>query len=398
MPFDQNWASGPRPVLPRISDLLGDRVTAPLLPPLIDFSQRPYPSRSHSFPMLRADRVLLQPSSPPAPCRGPTLHPIAPDNKSAYALGYPTWNQMPSPPLTVGHSSSVSSMDTDAEMRLDLSSLERTLSQGDHDFAAVAQSARNMLENSEIEPAYTQGWFQPDNEYSKRLEEKLHGMKLPDLVEAFFYRDETRALYGDRVIIPRKSAPKEQEASEFLKQEDTSHSEVSEKLNVKQESQKKHGEQEEARRNRHRSCQHDSHARCPEVAASCGAEHAKSIKETRTQAGKGPGKDEQLYAAIYTQEMAARLVQALNDRCIRAETTVRLLLQTSQQPRQNTSYDMPEADYLHFTSPRALFDKPSYVGLKRGRGDDMEDDRQRAWTRIRCDSDGSDSRGSSFTD
>jgi hypothetical protein len=289
-------------------------------------------------------------------------------------------------------------MDTDAETGLDLSSLERTLNQGDHDVAAVVQSARNMLESSEIEAAYVQGWFQPDNEYSKRLEEKLQGLKLPDLVEAFFYRDETRALYGDRVIIPRRPAPKEQEASESPKTEDASHPEASEKPNNKQESQKKHGEQEEARRNRHRSCQHDSHARCPEVAAKCGAEHARSIKETRTQAGKGPGKDEQLYAAIYTQEMAARLVQALNDRCIRAETTVRLLLQTLQSPRQNTSYDLPEADYLHYASPRATFDKPSYVGLKRGRGDDIEDGRQRAWTRIRCDSDSSDSRGSSFTD
>ncbi|OCT51547.1 hypothetical protein CLCR_08947 [Cladophialophora carrionii] len=286
-------------------------------------------------------------------------------------------------------------------MGLGLSSLERTLNQADPEIAAVVQSARNMLESSKIEPAYVQGWFRPDNEYSKRLEEKLQGMGLPELVEAFFYRNETRALYGDRVIIPRRSAPKGQEPSASRqKLEDTPYPEVSERMNYKQESQKKHGEQEEARRNRHRSCQHDSHARCPEVAAECGAEHAKSIKDTRTQAGKGPGKDEQLYAAIYTQEIAARLVQALNDRCIRAETTVRLLLQSLQPPGRNASSRAPDADYSQSASPRTSFSKPSYVGIKRRRGDDMEDSypRQRAWTRIRRDSDSFDSRSSSTTE
>ncbi|EXJ58567.1 hypothetical protein A1O7_05994 [Cladophialophora yegresii CBS 114405] len=292
-------------------------------------------------------------------------------------------------------------MDTDTERGFGLSSLERTLDQVDPEFAALVQSARNMLESSKIDPAYPKGWFQPDNEYGKRLEEKLEGLELPDLVEAFFYRNETRALYGDRVIITRRSAPKGNvPPASPRKLEDTSYPEVPGKLNHKKESQKKHGEQEEARRNRHRSCQHDSHARCPEVAAECGAEHAKSIKDTRTQAGKGPGKDEQLYAAIYTQEIAARLVQALNDRCIRAETTVRLLLQSLQPSRRSASCGARDADYLRKGSPGTSFSKPSYVGIKRCRDIDTEDDRQRqrAWTRIRCDSAGFDSRGPSFTE
>jgi hypothetical protein len=177
-----------------------------------------------------------------------------------------------------------------------------------------------MLVVSQIDNPYKQGWFQPDSQYSQRLEEKLKGKGLGDLVEAFFYRDENRALYGDRVTIPRKQAPEESQ--------------------TRKESQKKHGEQEEARRNRHRECQHDSHERCPEIAAECGADHAKETKITRTQAGKGPGKDEQLYAAIYAQEMAGRLVQALNDRLKRAEKVVQLLLQiVDRQDEDFSSYD-----------------------------------------------------------
>ena len=234
--------------------------------------------------------------------------------------------------------------------------LEDDVDHTELDLLEVIESAHCVLAGAPLQRPYAQGWFQPGNEYSSRLEEKLEGRMLEDVVEAFFFRDDSRALYGERVTIPRKRFPEDAQQR-------------------RKESQKRHGEQEGARRTRHRERQHDSHERCPEIAASCGAAHAQEIKVTRTQAGKGPSKDEQLYAAIYAQEMAARLVQALNDRHERDVRVVRMLLQALQleQRRRGSRSGVvianSRADDGRYSSPSRTLSQRGYVGIKRKRED-----------------------------
>ncbi len=299
-------------------------------------------------------------------------------------------------------------MDEGFEDHLDLSSLDRILDLAQPDINLIVHHVTTLLEDSPMEPAFAQGWFQPGNKYSVRLEEKLAGLRLGEAANAFLYRNETRKLYGDHVILPRKQETEPSTTSEATVPEGTLGTSPAEKLEEKTSAPKdrqhqeadrrnRHQKQEEDRRNRHRSCQHDSHERCPEIAAECGAEHAKKDKLTRTQEGKGPGKDEQLFSSIYTQEMAARLVQALNERHKRDQNVIRFLLELLQRQHNPslTTLDSPPDQYE--VSQRTSPSIPSYVGMKRGR-EEVEVDERRIWTRVRQDSDATDARISSHTD
>ncbi|KAJ9607713.1 hypothetical protein H2200_007791 [Cladophialophora chaetospira] len=278
----------------------------------------------------------------------------------------PSVHQFPSPALSTTGSSSTSS--TEAGECFEPESLTSTLDQLQPDFKAVIQAARDFLEDSHIAPAFAQGWFQPENNYQRRLDSELTGLSLNDIATAFFYKDLSQALYGDRDIRPRR---KPQTAAAILEDSDD--------LEKLEKRKAIHQKQEEDRRNRHRELQRNSHARCPEVAAKCGAEHARREKDTtRAQAGKGPGKDEQLYSSIYTQEMAGKVVQALDERRLRAEDMVRNLLQALQQ----VCNSFPDTWEPHQDGREAVRgnsqSRPSYVGMKRPR-DNAEEEQELAW-------------------
>ena len=320
----------------------------------------------------------------------------------------PCVKQFPSPSLTLSRSSSICSTDEDSEDHFDLTNLDKILDQPQPDVDAVVQPVNELLEDSQIEPAFPQGWFRPGNKYSSRLEEKLIGLKLDEAADAFFYRDMSRKLYADHVILPRKQEIDPISILEARNLEERSDSRSTEKQERMKGDQKdrqsqeaerrnRHQRQEEDRRNRHRNCQHDSHERCPEIAAKCGAEHAKKDKLTRTQEGKGPGKDEQLFSSIYTQEMAARLVQALSERLKRDQHVVRLLLGLLQRQRHTSLNTSGVHPAQHEMSKRPQSSRPGYVGMKRGM-EDVHDNEQRMRTRIRHDSDALDSRLSSTTE
>lgn len=302
----------------------------------------------------------------------------------------PTGHHLPSPPLTVTGPSSDYSVDTITDTDLDVHVLEKLVEQAEPDVAAVVQSATTLLDDSQMGPAHGQGWFQPNpllNEYSARLEKKLGVKGLDELVEAFFYRDESRALYGERVVIPRKVAKTSPAPKDLEQTEQQPDSMPLEKPKSEEDGNKRHQKQEGDRRDRHRDLQHDSHQRCPEIAAECGAEHAKELKQTRTQAGKGPGKDEQLCTAIYAHEMAGRVVQALDERRRRAEYVAQLLVKLLQRQGHSTSGEPREMRcYSHRPLHRKPVSRPDYVGVKRS-PEDMEDSRERAWKRFRAQSD-----------
>ena len=277
---------------------------------------------------------------------------------------------MPSPTLTISRSSFVSSTDTHAAIDLDAAKLETLLKNADGDLSSVVEAVNDVLEESDIKAPYDQGWYQPNsssNRFSRRLEPKLEGKKLDDLVQEFFHRDESRAVYGDRVIIPRRPV-EDISASD----DPTLQSALDPGQRIKEEDKKTtgHRKNEEKRRIRHRELQQASHIRCPAIAAECGAEQAQADKETRSQAGKGPGKDDQLCASIFTQEMAGRTVQALNDRCKYLESLLQLLLKClpqNQDPLVGAKPTQLRSPDTERTSPV----RSTYVGVKRSR-DEME--------------------------
>jgi len=144
-------------------------------------------------------------------------------------------------------------------------------------------------------------------------------MNMDELVASFFERDASRATYGDRVVIPRRPHDKKQK-SESPKFDGEPSLEG-------RSGKKPHAVLEQERRERHREFQNQSCSRSPDIAAECGGEHAEEIKEARTQRGKGPGKDEQLCTAIYSQELSGRVVQSEHDGRTRAEKVAWTLLE-----------------------------------------------------------------------
>lgn len=179
------------------------------------------------------------------------------------------------------------------------------------DIASLRQTVRQEL-HGQIRPAYNQGWYQPndhENKFRRKLEDRIEGMSMNELVTSFFTRDNNRATYGDRVVIPRRPLNKEKSQSPAV-----------------EGAKKPHAVLEQERRERHRDFQNQSCTRSPDIAAECGGEHADESKAARTQRAKGPGKDEQLCTAIYSQELSGRVVQSEHDGRLRAEKMAWMLL------------------------------------------------------------------------
>jgi hypothetical protein len=357
-----------------------------LLPPPpppspLSLAQRPRPWQTQSFPTLQIDRLLSQPIGRPSTARGPQLKPIL-SGANTSAPPPPVWHQIPSPSLTVSRSPSICDADVTTDNGPKLGELERILGETEPDFHELALEAQAILDDDRLEPAYPQGWYQPSSEYSTRLEQKLAGMTIDETVLAFFYRNLQRALYGDRVTFPRRPPLKDATPSASPDpSSDMTFSHMEERSTQRDLGQSNHRRQEEARRNRHRDCQHDSHERCAEIAAACGAEYAKEKKDTKIQAGKGPGKDEQLYAAVFMKELSGRVVQQLNDKRRKAEKVARLLLdclqrqqqqqQQPQQPQHKPPVEVHDPPLPLQGLPHDFASRQSdYVGVKRAREDD----------------------------
>ncbi|OAP60840.1 hypothetical protein AYL99_05842 [Fonsecaea erecta] len=301
-----------------------------------------------------------------------TLPPIAPSRNSDPAHEQ---QQLATPPLTERSSSSPRSIEIDVSTTADvdgsLNHLQVLLSLPELPVAAAIDVARELLHDSSIKPAYDQGWFKPTspmNVFSKRIEGHIAGKSLDDLVDCFFRRDESRELYGERVSKPRKLVKKasleEPQETKVLDSESLA------RRKKRQEADEAHRIAENDRRDRHRNSQMESHRRCPDLAAECGSEHAKAEKKTRFQSGKGPGKDDQLWAAIYAHEMAGRVVQSVNDQRIQSVMVAQLLLKLVIQ--QQELLNNAQRELSHYKSARESFPThPDYAGWKRKR-DDME--------------------------
>lgn len=191
----------------------------------------------------------------------------------------------------------------------------------DLDLGAIRHSVSEVLSGT-LRPAHAQGWYQPShegNKFCKKLEDRIHGMNMNELVASFFKRDASRATYGDRVVIPRRPHDKKQKS-------ESPNFEGELALEVRS-GKKPHAVLEQERRERHREFQNQSCSRSPDIAAECGGEHADESKEARRQRAKGPGKDEQLCTAIYSQELSGRVVQSEHDGRTRAEKVAWLLLE-----------------------------------------------------------------------
>ncbi|KAK5044910.1 hypothetical protein LTR84_010282 [Exophiala bonariae] len=189
--------------------------------------------------------------------------------------------------------------------------LQNRLGSSNIDIASIRQTLHQEL-HGPIRPAYDQGWYQPndpENKFRSKLEARIEGMNRNELVSVFFTRNSTRATYGDRVVIPRRPHDKQSSQSPVV-----------------EGAKKPHAVLEQERRERHRDFQNQSCTRSPDIAAECGGEHADESKEARTQRAKGPGKDEQLCTAIYSQELSGRVVQSEHDGRSRAEKLIWILL------------------------------------------------------------------------
>ncbi|EXJ86050.1 hypothetical protein A1O1_06419 [Capronia coronata CBS 617.96] len=269
-----------------------------------------------------------------------------------------TPGQPPSPPYTAP--SSACSTPVGAIDRPE-TALEDVLSQQDPDKILLADLVSNFLHGS-VAPAYNQGWYRPqspNNKFSHRLEAKVSAHTRDDLVREFFRRNEARQTYGEQVTIPRR--PDQGKVGlDLSKKNITTQAECSRTIDCSpnestrllkyQGAREEHRELERSRRDRHRDLQMQSALRSCEIAADCGETHAdeeKLVQGTRRTRAKGPGKDEQLYTAIYSHEFSARVVQSEHDGRKRAEKMVQLLLQylvREQRPDLNAVRELCRRD------------------------------------------------------
>ncbi|KIW85818.1 hypothetical protein Z517_01210 [Fonsecaea pedrosoi CBS 271.37] len=360
--------------LPKITEVLAMQLALPLPLPQPCLCRRLNPLRSNSLPMLGADQLPLDQFQP---AEDPILLSREPVRKSL-TCSIPTHEQPLTPPPSVSSHSSVCSSETDigAVAHAGIAHLQTLLDLPEPKLADAVRVAKELLRDSAVMPAYNQGWFRPnaqDNKFNKRIEDRIAGKSLDELVEGFFHRDEARELYGERVSKPRKVV-KRAPSAERDGMEDLD-PELRAKKKRRQEADEAHRMAENDRRDRHRESQMESHRRCPELAAECGAEHAKAEKKSKIQSGKGPGKDDQLWSAIYAHEMAGRVVQSVNDRRRRAEEVVQVLLRFLIQQKDllgGPQRRFSESDPSSATS----FSHPCHVGRKRSQ-DDMEQDLRR---------------------
>ncbi|EXJ77807.1 hypothetical protein A1O3_10036 [Capronia epimyces CBS 606.96] len=301
--------------------------------------------------------------------KAPAPRRTVPGGLGSYTL--PTIHQQPpSPPYT--EPPSICSTPVRAE-----AALEDLLNQQDPDPMVLIQLISRLLDDS-VAPAYRQGWYRPDspsNKFSQRLEGKLVGFTKNDLVREFFRRNEARQAYGEQVTIPRRPN-QEVEDLEMSRM----NPEGMAKSCKRQEGREDHKQLERSRRDRHRDLQLKSALRCCEIATECGERHAdeekflQSTKRTRT---KGPGKDEQLFTAIYSHEFSARVVQSEHDGRTRAEKLVRLLLQylvREHRSNRGARRDGSNQDLMESSSS----ERRTCVGKKRPRSN-SEQEGGHAW-------------------
>lgn len=369
--------------LPGISDLLGGvpsvRPLAPICP-----GQRPVSFRSNSFPALpTVSRLYLQTSDASSTRSPPTQQILDFGGIQTAPKFSPSCDRSTPPNASVGCLSACSTnpgVDQDGE----LARLQGLLKWHDPDISAIMQCTSALLVD-DVRPAYDQGWFQPTasgNEFSKRLEGKIVGKGMDELVRAFFFRDENRETYGERVSIPRKYFRQGAWSEDSSVQGEVDPEDLV-KWKKREESTKAHQKVEKGRRDRHRDLQRQGCLRCCDISTECGCEHAKEVKDKeqiRSQGGKGPGKDEQLWTAIYQHELAGRVLQSVNDGRKRAEKTVELLLEFMVR-QQNREWHLCSTGTKSSPSPNW-----NYVGRKRS-CDQVDQDSQQAWTAVSTDTD-----------
>lgn len=365
--------------LPGISDLLGGVPPGPSSPSIV-IEQGHQIGRASSYPVLPSiSRLCLHPADMSPKDKTLGLRQMCCVERESAPSPSPVY-QHPSPAFTATGTSPVCAT-TDA-IDFEMARLEALLAQPEPDMTAVMQCVAEILDDS-VRPAYDQGWFRPGNKFSDRLEAKIAGKGMDELVSDFYTRDENRATYGERVPIPRKSA-KEKAGSEIASTEDESDPTMLAQLEKREDSRKQHQVVERIRRDRHRDLQMEGYLRCCDITVKCGSEHAKADKETRSQGGKGPGKDEQLWAAIYAHEMSGRVVQTVNDGRKRAEKVARLLLQFMLRQRSG-SMGVHQEQSDSCGRPSHL-NRPGHLSLKRSRHD-FDPPPRRAWTDIGVDTD-----------
>ena len=326
---EQCWKSNTR-ILPSFSDFVIGIHPEPGIPQ-VDRWQRHALGRSNSFPILPTISQLgVHPSEHKLDFKALDLGRISPGFKDT-PTGVAVRNQLPSLEFTVTAPTSTGPSSIEIETELERERvLVELLDRSDVDAIALTHCISELLDD-DVQPAYRQGWFRPDapdNEFTARLEEKIQGLGRDDLVKEFFTRDDRREAYGERVSVPRRANSTGSEDSSLTDKTDST------QVTKADISSARHRKVEKRRRNRHRGLQMQSDLRCCEITAECGKEHAKAEKEkqvdghpTKSKGAKVPGKDEQLWTAIYAHEFSGRVVQSEHDGRKKAEKVIWLLLQ-----------------------------------------------------------------------
>lgn len=267
------------------------------------------------------------------------------------------------------------------------------------DMEAIRQCISEILDDT-VRPAHNQGWYRPcssENQFAAELEPWIRGQSMNELVETYYKRDPSRATYGERVTIPRRTGGKEKsqspEMGTGMSEEEVKRDFVKDPRGHGVRREKTHAEKEQERRTHHRELQKEGDFRSPDIVVVCGIEHADKMKETNTQRAKGPGKYEQLCMAILSQELGGRVVQSEHDGRLRAERIVWMLAdwmlrQTLSRPGGN--HCRPCARLCeHQPTER----KVNQHARKRGQ-DEIEEDKVYSWRDVHLESDSDSSIGS----
>lgn len=318
----------PQPSLPSLSELIQGIPSAPHLQPVRTTSST-LDDQVHRPPYGNADK-MASPSLLPAfdnnnPGRNEPLNSSYQDESSA------TGHTTPTPPPTY-------SQPCDHDLGFDR--LQNLISQPELDVNAFIHCISNLLDGP-VEPAYGKGWYRPhasDNAFSSKLEEAIRGFSQDELVEAYFFRRESRQPYGalpSRVSFScSRKVSDEKEASLKSQKPNQPDAGAFGRRERQQRASEQHAEIEQKRRCRHRYCQMQSDLRCSEIAFRCGEQHARIEHDklaktrengTKFQSAKGTGKDEQLFAAVYAHELGGRIVQLEHDGRKRAERIIHML-------------------------------------------------------------------------
>jgi hypothetical protein len=306
----------------------------------------------------------------------------------------PTGQLTPPPSVIGSRSGSICAGESDQEQ------ISVTTRAGQHSPGGRRQKLQSILRHAwdcvqghaVAAPIRNQGWFQPedpDNCYAELLAKEIGHLDLSQTVDLYFRRGEDQKAYGATWKSPQRA-----ENAKFPTSTDC-HSGTEDdplllttKTNSNEQSRSKHKKNEKERRTRHRTYQRLAHERCGDLVVKLGRKKAESDNEgTKPQAGKGPGKDEQLCTAIFHQEYSGRLVQVLNERRLVLEEAVKELVEKNRELEEKLA---------HLERAGQNLDQPDmtteYVGEKRRR---VETEPPSEWIhpgglRIQHDVEGSD--------